>query len=174
MRALALAGLVALCAACAAPAPPPAPAPDPVPPAAPPERPGIETAAVMPATETAVPVAPAAPAAPQPAAAPATELPPSLTFRQVEKTFAHHRRFFNGAYRDRLLARAGLAGKIVVSFVIQPDGTTRGARKVSSTLNDAPFERAVLDQIDRMTFPLARGVTPVERYPLQFSEQTKR
>jgi outer membrane biosynthesis protein TonB len=172
MRTLALAGLVALCAGCAAP--PPAPAPEPVPPAAPPQQPGIETAAVLPATDAAVPVAPGMPAAPAPAEPGTAELPPALTSRQIEKTFAHHRRFFNGAYRDRLLARPGLAGKIVVSFVIQPDGTTRGARRVSSTLNDPPFERAVLDQIDRMSFPLARGVTPVERYPLQFSEQTQR
>jgi TonB family protein len=172
MRAQALAGLVALCAACAAPTP--SPAPDPVPPVAPPERPGIETAAVAPATRQAVPVAPEASLPATGPAAAAAELPPALTSRQIEKTFAHHRRFFNGAYRDRLLARPGLAGKIVVSFVIQPDGTTRGARKVSSTFDDPPFERALLDQIDRMSFPPARGVTAVQHYPLQFSEQTKR
>ena len=165
MRALPVAGLLALCAACAAPAPPP---PAPVPPAPPPEQPGIETSAMETATLAAVPLAPQVAVAPQ-----ARDLPGKLSPGQVEKTFKHYRRFFDGAYRERLHARPGLKGRIVVSFVIQPDGTTRGARKVDSSLGDPAFERAVLDQIDRMSFPPAAGMTPVERYPLQFSERLK-
>jgi len=171
MRALPVLGLAALCAACAGT--PPAPPPDPVPPVAAPEQPGIETAAVQTVTLPAVPLTPGG--APAPAGpAPELALPPSLSRAQIDRTFAHHRRFFNDAYRERRQARPRLAGTIQVGFTVQPDGTVRGVSKHSSTLDDDAFERAVLEQIGRMAFPPAAGPTPVERYPLQFTEQNKR
>ena len=172
MRALPVLGLALLCAACAG-TPPPPPPPDPVPPVAAPETPGIETAAVQTVTLPAVPLTPGgAPAPAGPAAQVA--LPPSLSRAQIDRTFTHHRRFFNDAYRERRQARPRLSGTIQVSFTIQPDGTARGVRQHSSTLDDAEFERKVLEQVGRMSFPPAAGPTPVERYPLQFTEQNKR
>jgi protein TonB len=155
---------LALLAGCSAPAPAPAP------PAPPPEPPSpIQTAAITPATEAAVPLPPDTTVAP-----PAAELPARLSPAQVEKTFTHHRRFFNDAYRERLGANPRLAGTMVVSFMVNPDGTTRDARRVQSSLNDPPLERAVLEAIDRMAFPPAAGPTPVERYPLQFNPASPR
>jgi TonB family protein len=158
----ALATTVILTTACAGPVPAPAP----VVVAPPPEPAGIQTAAVTPATQTPVALAPTQDVA---AAAPALGLPPKLTAAQVEKTFTHHRRFFDEAYRERLQGKPGLAGALAVSFIVNADGTTRGARVVQSSLNDLPFERAILERIERMNFPPAAGPTPVERYPLQFA-----
>lgn len=155
-----LATTVVLTSACAGPAPAPVVV------APPAEPPGIQTAAVTLATQTPIALAPSPEFA---VAAPTLELPPRLTLAQVEKTFTHHRRFFDEAYRERLLARPGLAGTMVVSFIVNEDGTTRGARLLQSSLGDLELERAILERIDRMYFPPAAGPTPVERYPLQFA-----
>lgn len=166
-------GLAALCTACAGTPPTPPP------PVAAPEPPGIETSAVDTLMLPAVPIAPNGAFAPDETFAPADPAPepalaPTLSRAQIDRTFAHHRRYFNDAYRQHLQARPRLGGTIQVSFTIHPDGTARGARTHSSTLGDAAFERAVLEQIERMSFPPAAGPTVVERYPLQFTEQNKR
>lgn len=161
----ALVTTVVLTSACASPAP----APVPVVAAPPPEAAIIQTAAVTPATQAPIALPPSLEFA---VTAPALGLPPILTLAQVEKTFTHHRRFFDEAYRARLLARPGLTGTLVVSFIVNADGTTRGARLVQSTLGDLELERAILERIDRMYFPPAAGPTPVERFPLQFAAGT--
>ena len=163
MRRLLPIAALALCAACAAPAPGPAPVT-----VVPAEPPAIETAAVTPATDTPVPMPPSRQAAP-----PAQALPRMLSREQIEKTFGHHRRFFDEAYRERLRASPRLSGTLLVSFSVSPDGTVQNARVVQSNVGDPALERAVLERIDRMYFPSAAGPTPVESYPLQFSAHSR-
>lgn len=133
-------------------------------PAAPPP---IETSSVAPATAAPAPVAP--PPAEQPAAPPGTPLPATLDLAQVEKTFTYHRRYFERVFNAHRQAQPKLGGTMLVSFSVNPDGSTQGARVVESNLADVAFEQAVLKQIEQMTFPPAAGATPVERFPLQFS-----
>ena len=166
MRPVLPAATLLLCAACAAPAP--APAPVVVVPA---EPPAIVTAAVTPATETPVPMM-SAPANGR-TVAPPSALPPALSREQVERTFRHHRRFFDEAYRERLRASPRLSGTLLVSFSVSPDGTVQNARVVQSNVGDPALERAVLERVDRMNFPPAAGPTPVESYPLQFSAHSR-
>lgn len=156
MRTLALTLLTFAAAACSTPAPAPQPASPP---------PAIETAAVTSATQTPTPTTPA-----DPAAAPASrELPPALTLAQVEKTFDHHRRFFQELYLARLQEKRKLAGTVYVSFTVQRDGSVRPAALAGSTLADPAFEAAIVQQVARMTFPPAAAATPVARYPLVFA-----
>ena len=155
--------LLALCAACAAPAPGPAPVT-----VVPADPPAIQTAAVTPATDTPRPLPPSRRNAP-----PRQALPPTLSREQIEKTFGHHRRFFDEAYRERLRASPRLSGTLRISFSVNPDGTVQGARVVQSNIGDPALERAVLERIDKMYFPPAAGPTPVERYPLKFSAHTR-
>ena len=164
--------LIALAGACATETPP-QPAEQPAePPAAatpPPEAPAIET------TSTA-------PAAPPPAAPLSVALPPetvvqalpvSLSREQIDKTFSFHRRYFNRLYAERVKARRQLKGTMLVSFLINADGSTRDATLVESNLGDRPFEQEILKQIGQTNFPPATGSTPVDRYPLEFSLQPK-
>jgi TonB family protein len=170
MRLALPAALVACAAACATPAPAPPAPPAPAGSAVPlPEPPAIQTTSIAPSTAPPAPsldVALPAPAEVQP-------LPMALSRDQVEKTFSHHRRFFNHLYAERVKARPKLKGTMLVSFLINPDGSTRDAALVSSTLGDPVFEKEVLKQIALTNFPPATGVTPVERYPLDFSLQPK-
>lgn len=146
---------LAAAAGCSTPAPKPPPPPPPA----------IETTAVTPATQPPRPTAPADPAT----APPARELPPALTLAQVEKTFDHHRRFFQELYLDRLKEKRTLAGTLYVSFTVQRDGSVRPAVLAGSTLADPAFEAAIVQQVARMTFPPAAAATPVARYPLVFA-----
>jgi TonB family protein len=157
--------LIAAAAACSTPAPEPAP------PAAapPPEPPSIETTSVATATATPQPTSDPAPSAGVPIAA----LPLSLSMMQVEKTLSHHRRHFNRLYVERVRVRPKLRGRMIVSFLINPDGTTANATVVESNLGDPTFEQMVLKQIGQTSFPPATGATPVNRYPLDFSLQPK-
>jgi TonB family protein len=88
---------------------------------------------------------------------------------QIEKTFGFHRRFFNHIYLEHLKSKPKLAGTMLVSFAIEPDGAARDAKLDRSTLADPAFEQAILKQIAETRFPPATGVTPVQRYPLEFS-----
>jgi TonB family protein len=152
--------VVLLAAGCSSDPPAPAAAPEPV------TQPTIETASVTPATATPEPIEPRAAKA---AAAPEQPVPPMLSREQVEKTFDHHRRYFQQLYREHRANKPKLGGTIFVSFSIAPNGSTQGATVAASNVGDAAFEQAVLGQVAQMTFPPAAGATPVERFPLQFS-----
>jgi TonB family protein len=73
-------------------------------------------------------------------------------------------------YEKALVKDPSLAGKIVVSFVIGPDGRVRSADVKSSTVGDATMERCVVEAIERASFPkpVGGGVVAVT-YPFVFS-----
>ncbi len=80
----------------------------------------------------------------------------------IDKTFidAVVRRHMNQiryCYQRELQKNPGLAGKVVVKFVVAKDGTVASASIKSSTLNDATVESCLVSRFLRMSFPAPGG-----------------
>ena len=72
-------------------------------------------------------------------------------------------------YERALKSDPGLSGKIVVEFVIGPQGTVTNAKIVTSTVKSHQFQADILKVIRRMRFPKpAGGGSIVVAYPFIF------
>ena len=60
-------------------------------------------------------------------------------------------------YTRRLKAVPGLAGKVVVRFEIQADGTPNKIEITSSTVNDSVLERCLVARIKSLRFAARAG-----------------
>ncbi|HET6582463.1 MAG TPA: AgmX/PglI C-terminal domain-containing protein, partial [Nannocystaceae bacterium] len=73
-------------------------------------------------------------------------------------------------YETQLSTSPTLAGKVVVSFVIDPDGAVKSSSLKESTMGNADVDRCVLKAVKAMAFPkpVGGGVVAVT-YPFVFS-----
>lgn len=77
-----------------------------------------------------------------------------------------HRAQIRHCYERELPQTPTLRGRIVLEWVIDPDGDVRSVRAVSSTLGNAGLERCILDKVRAWPFPAPpAGVTAIVRYP---------
>lgn len=82
-----------------------------------------------------------------------------------EKAALYHR-----CYQKELQRNPGLAGKVVVRFVIDRDGSVKGANIKESTLSNESVETCLVGEIMRSRFPKPKGNgTVVVAYPFMFS-----
>ena len=63
-----------------------------------------------------------------------------------------------------------LSGRVVVKFVIAPDGSIASADLAEDSLQDEPVTDCILDRIEELEFPEPEGGgIVVVRYPFDFS-----
>jgi TonB family protein len=73
-------------------------------------------------------------------------------------------------YERQLAKNPSLAGKLVVGFTIQPDGTVTGALVKSSTIGDVEVGQCVVKVVKALKFPKpAGGGVVIVTYPFNFS-----
>ncbi|MCB9727873.1 MAG: TonB family protein [Deltaproteobacteria bacterium] len=81
---------------------------------------------------------------------------------------------FHKAYEERLAEVAGLAGRLLLEWVIAADGSVSSARVVEDGVGDAALAEAVLAIVKKMRFPPpAGGGTTRVRMPLIFAPDPK-
>lgn len=78
----------------------------------------------------------------------------------IASTVGQYRSGIKYAYNKELLKNPSLSGKIVVAFVILPDGSVQSAEIRQSSVDWPPLEDAVLKRLQHWKFPKSRG-TPV-------------
>ncbi len=78
----------------------------------------------------------------------------------IASTVSQYRSGIKYAYNKELLKNPSLSGKIVVAFVILPDGSVQSAEIRQSSVNWPPLEDAVLKRLQYWKFPKSKG-TPV-------------
>jgi len=80
---------------------------------------------------------------------------------------------FHAAYREySLRAMDALGGRVVLAFVISPNGAVKDARVVSTTFTNKGFAELILEIVRRINFgPLDVGETRVSEFPISFSPQ---
>jgi TonB family protein len=78
----------------------------------------------------------------------------------IASTVGQYRSGIKYAYNKELLKNPSLSGKIVVAFVILPDGSVQSAEIRQSSVNWPPLEDAVLKRLQHWKFPKSKG-TPV-------------
>ncbi len=92
-------------------------------------------------------------------------LPPESVQRVVRLASGR----FRDCYQDALRRAPKLQGRVVVRFVIGPDGSVSSAREESATLADRIGRKCVLAAFFELRFPIPPGQTIIVSYPLSFS-----
>lgn len=74
-------------------------------------------------------------------------------------------------YRKGLSADPGLAGSVLVTFEVNPDGSVESSRMAGSRLRDSATERCVVNESAKLTFPSsAEGETTTLTVPFLLVE----
>lgn len=88
----------------------------------------------------------------------------------IAKVIRRHQGEIKYCYESELNKDPSLAGKVAVSFVIDPTGAVSDASVSETTLNNAAAERCMLSRIRRWKFPEPKGGGVVSvTYPWLFS-----
>ncbi len=82
---------------------------------------------------------------------------PSRSFQSIAGAVKEHQGGIRYAYNRELLANPNLSGKMIVSFVIRPDGAVESVEIRQSTLNWPPLETAVKKRMEHWKFPRIAG-----------------
>lgn len=73
-------------------------------------------------------------------------------------------------YESMLKRDPNLGGKLMIKFVIMPDGSVTSVAIVKSTTGNATFDKRIVSYVKRWKFPAISGGGPVEVvFPFVFS-----
>lgn len=88
----------------------------------------------------------------------------------IQRVIREHRREIRACYEGELQRDTSLEGRVLVGFVISPDGAVAGARITESSLNNSTVEDCVARRVRQWRFPEPRGGGTVNvNYPFVFS-----
>lgn len=115
-------------------------------------------------------------ARPRPQPGPAGQLRPgqptvqgSLQRQVIQRVVRTNRSALRYCYERELMRQPDLAGRLVVSFTIAPNGTVSTVRATESSLSSPAIEGCVMRQIRRWRFPQpSGGGIVVVSYPFEF------
>ncbi len=92
-----------------------------------------------------------------------------LTREEIDKVVRGRANILKACYQKALNQKRGLAGKLIVNFVISADGSVKSTRiDPSSSLRDEGVEGCVRNNITRLRFPAKGGA--IVNYPFLFSQ----
>lgn len=86
----------------------------------------------------------------------------------IASVVSQYRSGIRYAYNRELLKNPSLSGKIVVSFVIRPDGSVESPEIRQSNVNWPPLDEAVLKRLAHWKFPKSRGTAVRVIFPFVF------
>lgn len=92
----------------------------------------------------------------------------SLDQSLVDRVVRHHVAALRHCYERRLPSRPTLAGRVVIRFTLERDGTIRSAEAVDSTLEDPQVERCLVEDFLTWDWPPGHSIRVI-RYPLVFT-----
>ena len=88
----------------------------------------------------------------------------------IQRVIREHRREIRACYEAELQRTPELEGRVLINFVIAPDGQVAGSRSVESSLNNSTVEDCVVRRIRSWRFPEPRGGGTVNvNYPFVFT-----
>lgn len=164
-RLIALCSLPLLLAACPGPTPRARTLPTPV------SRPAARPAASAPTHATSAPAS-------IPASAPSVGvrkpiLPTgSLSRAEIMQVVRRSLPAVRYCYERELVKQPTLAGRILVSMVVQEDGSVREAVVEYSTINQPQLDACIVKRVSTWRFPRPRGGLVVIKYPFDFRTAT--
>ena len=86
----------------------------------------------------------------------------------IQLVFDKYKGSIYSLYRRALRKNPALEGTVVLSMVIQPDGTVTKCEVVSSELNDADLERKIVLKVKRINFGAMDVGVWQDTYPISF------
>ena len=88
---------------------------------------------------------------------------------QIRGVVRNNMKAIRGCYNRLLAEQPALRGRVMVRFVIGPEGAVEAAMVEDSTVPSDPLERCVVDVVTQMTFPVPdEGGKTVVSYPFVF------
>ncbi|MNL04715.1 hypothetical protein D3C87_1252900 [compost metagenome] len=110
-----------------------------------------------------------APAAAPESIGPGTSAPGTgLSQEFIQDVLRTHRPAFFRCYTQLLQKTPGIVGQVSVSFTIERTGKVTAAELASSTFNDAPFKKCIIEAIRRVEFKSFNGEPISTVFPLKF------
>lgn len=94
---------------------------------------------------------------------------PGLSRRDVANVIGGHIDALAACYDTGLEANPNAAGRIEFAWTVNPDGTVRDVRVVTSALDDATTEKCMTRAIESWRFPEPQGGPAVITFPFKFS-----
>jgi TonB family protein len=88
----------------------------------------------------------------------------------VHRVLKAYRGQIRYCYESSLMRKPGLAGKVMLQFVVNAEGTVATSMISNSSLGDADVEACLAGRARTWSFPKAKGVSKVS-YPLVFKPQ---
>jgi len=158
--------LPVLCALACGPAQPPQTPADPAP----------SSAAEPPATSPEPAAASAVAPSPEPSAENPAEAGPrdARGKEEIQRVIADNRAKVRACYEAALKGNPGIAGDLVVSFIINPDGSVKNAEVnwSESELHVPELDSCTLEVVQALKFPpSSRGLESKVNYPFNFNPQ---
>lgn len=93
-----------------------------------------------------------------------------LSRNQISSTIESNRSQYIRCYESRITAKPKLSGKVVVAFLVSPNGTVADSRIKESTLGDALAESCIINVVKSSQFPEPGGQASVKVvYPFKFN-----
>jgi TonB family protein len=93
----------------------------------------------------------------------------SRSMQALTRELRKHQPRLKRVYENYLKRNPDLAGKIVIKFTIEADGSVSDVKVISSDLNNRELERDLIRRIKRIKFKSASGKITIE-WPLIFSQ----
>jgi hypothetical protein len=87
----------------------------------------------------------------------------------IAKVINEHMGEIRGCYERALLKEAGLAGKLVLEWTIEPTGVVSDIRVKTATLRGPEVPNCIVGSIKRWAFPKPKGGNVVVSYPFLFN-----
>lgn len=93
-----------------------------------------------------------------------------LSRNQISSTIESNRSQLVRCYEDRIAIKPKLSGKVVVAFLVSPEGRVSDSRIKESTLGDSVAENCIVNVVRNSQFPEPGGKASVKVvYPFKFS-----
>lgn len=92
----------------------------------------------------------------------------TLAKEQIDLVIKERMALYSRCYERELRRDARLAGKVVIRFVVDKDGSVKHAHLRATSLENGVVESCVVSEIQQTRFPKPSGGTVVVSYPFNF------
>jgi hypothetical protein len=92
----------------------------------------------------------------------------TLAKEQIDLVIKERMALYSRCYEKELRRDAQLAGKVVIRFVVDKDGSVKHAHLRATSMNNSVVESCVTSEVLQTRFPRPNGGTVVVSYPFSF------
>lgn len=93
--------------------------------------------------------------------------------KELERVLNFHSGQLRDCYERALNQNKNLSGRVLISLIVQKDGTPRNTEITKSSIEDRSFQRCIIRRISAWMFPRPKGGETPVRFPLIFTASSQ-